>query len=97
MLKPRIPTADTRRVKPPPKVGDSFYSSPEWIALRDLVRREAKGKCETPGCTRPGYIVDHIIEIRDGGAPLDRNNVWYQCQPHHVTKTNVERAKRVRA
>ena len=94
MLQPRLRAIDTRSVKPPPKVGLPFYSTPEWIALRDRVRAEAKGRCEKPGCNRPGHIVDHIVEIRDGGAPLDRANCWLLCQPHHVEKTNTERARR---
>jgi 5-methylcytosine-specific restriction protein A len=94
MLGPRIPTMDTRVVKPPPKAALPFYSTPEWIELRNRVRAEAKGRCQRPGCTRPGHTVDHIVEIRDGGAPLDRTNVEYLCQPHHVSKTNAVRAKR---
>ncbi|WP_319798314.1 HNH endonuclease signature motif containing protein [Nitrobacter sp.] len=94
MMRPRIPVADTRIAKPAPKTADRFYSSPEWIALRDLVRREAGGRCQMPGCQRPGHTVDHIVEIRDDGAKLDRANVWLLCQSHHVEKTARERAKR---
>jgi 5-methylcytosine-specific restriction enzyme A len=96
MLKPRVATLDTRTVRPMPKVADRFYSSPEWIALRDRVRREANGLCQVLGCDRRGYIVDHIVEIRDGGAKLDRRNVMLTCQSHHVEKTARERAKRMR-
>lgn len=97
MPKPRLIAVDLRRVKPGPKVADPFYSSPEWIALRNMVRREARGMCQVPGCNRPGHTVDHRVEIRDGGAPLDRRNVWLLCQPHHVDKTNRERARRAAA
>jgi 5-methylcytosine-specific restriction protein A len=95
MLRPRVPTMDTRRVKPPAKVALPFYSTPEWIALRNQVRAEARGMCQRQDCKRKGYTVDHIVEIRDGGAPLDRSNVELLCQPHHVTKSNAERAKRM--
>jgi len=39
-------------------------------------------------------FVDHIVELKDGGAPLDRSNVWLLCTSHHAAKTASERAKR---
>lgn len=39
-------------------------------------------------------FVDHIIEIKDGGAKLDPANVWTLCGSCHVKKTNRERDKR---
>jgi hypothetical protein len=39
-------------------------------------------------------IVDHIVELKDGGAPLDRSNLWLTCREHHNQKTVTERAKR---
>jgi 5-methylcytosine-specific restriction enzyme A len=95
MLRPRIPTIDTRIAPPPPKQADQFYSSPEWIALRDRVRREAGGRCQVPGCDKRGVYVDHIVEIRDGGARLDPANLQLLCAPHHTAKTAAERAKRM--
>lgn len=97
MLKPRLSTIDTRTVRPMPKVAEPFYSSPEWIALRDRVRTEARWRCQRPGCGKRGFIVDHIVEIRDGGAKLDRSNVELLCSSHHTIKTNEARAKRMRA
>lgn len=90
----RIPTAKTQRVptawpqrQHKPKVADPFYSSAPWIELRDRVRREANGRCQWPGCARHGRWVDHRIELRDGGAPLDRANLWLLCPSHHTIKT----------
>ena len=95
-LKPRIAEANLRTAALPPKVADDFYSSPAWIALRDRVRREAGGRCQVPGCGRAErrMFVDHIVELKDGGAPLDRLNVWLICGAHHSKKTARERAKR---
>ncbi len=95
-LKPRVAEINLRNAKVPPKVADAFYSSPEWIALRDRVRHEAGGRCQVPGCGRADrrMFVDHIVELKDGGAPLDRGNTILICSSHHVLKTNVERAKR---
>ncbi len=95
-LQPRVALANLRTAALPPKVADSFYSSPAWIALRDRVRREAGGRCQVAGCGRieRGMIVDHIVELKDGGAPLDRSNARLMCRSHHNQKTVTERAKR---
>ncbi len=95
-LQPRVGLADLRTAALPPKIAEPFYSSAAWIALRDLVRREAGGQCQVAGCGRieRGMIVDHIVELKDGGAPLDRSNVWLTCRSHHNQKTVTERAKR---
>ena len=94
MLKPRVATVDTRRVKPRHKVGLPFYSSPEWLALRDQVRREANGRCQRKGCGLHGRYVDHIVEIGDGGDRLNRRNCELLCASCHQIKTQQERAKR---
>ncbi len=95
-LQPRVGLANLRTAALPPKVADSFYSSPAWIALRDRVRREAGGRCQVAGCGRieRGMIVDHIVELKDGGAPLDRSNARLMCRAHHNQKTVTDRATR---
>ena len=95
-LRPRIGMVDLRIAVLPPKVAEPFYSSAEWIALRDRVRREANGRCQAQGCgrTERRMYVDHIVELKDGGAPLDRSNVWLLCASHHTAKTASERARR---
>ena len=95
-LQPRVALANLRTAALPPKVADRFYSSPAWIALRDRVRHEAGGRCQVAGCGRAErrMIVDHIVELKDGGAPLDRSNSRLMCRSHHNQKTAAERAKR---
>jgi 5-methylcytosine-specific restriction protein A len=95
-LRPRVSVASLQTAALPPKVADRFYSSTEWITLRDRVRREAAGHCQAEGCGRAErrMFVDHIIELKDGGAPLDRSNVWLLCSSHHAAKTASERARR---
>ena len=95
-LQPRVGLANLRTAALPPKIAEPFYSSPAWIALRDRVRHEAGGRCQVPGCGRieRRMIVDHIVELKDGGGPLDRSNVWLTCRSHHNLKTIAERAKR---
>ena len=95
-LQPRVGLANLQTAALPPKVADPFYSSPEWIALRNRVRHEAGGRCQVSGCGRAErrMFVDHIVELKDGGAPLERANVWLLCPSHHSQKTVAERAGR---
>lgn len=32
-------------------------------------------------------VLDHIIELKDGGAPFDEDNVQSLCHRHHNKKT----------
>jgi len=77
-LKPRLGLANLQTAKAPPRRADSFYLSREWFELRDRVRWEAGGRCQASGCGRRErrMYVDHRVELKDGGAPLDRRNVW---------------------
>lgn len=96
MLRPQVATINSLIAPPPPKTAEPFYSSPEWVEMRDRVRREAKGRCQRQGCQSRGFIVDHIVEIRDGGAKLDRANLELLCSSHHALKTAQARARRTR-
>src|SRR4030088_1681943 len=93
-LLPRIGTMNPQTAALPTQVADKFYLSPQWIALRDRVRREAGGRCQVAGCCRAErrMFVDHIVELKDGGAPLERSNLWLLCGSHHTLKTASERA-----
>jgi 5-methylcytosine-specific restriction protein A len=99
MLKPSIPTLDLRVAQPmppPPKRTDPFYSSGAWQAFRKLIINERGAECEIPTCRQSGVklYVDHRVELRDGGAPLDRSNVQVVCATCHGAKTAYERARR---
>lgn len=97
MLRPRIEAVDLRRVLPPAKTAEPFYSSAAWIKLRDQTRSECGNRCQHCGRGNTRIFVDHIIEIKDGGAALDRHNLTSLCGSCHTAKTNRERAKRMRA
>ena len=70
---------------------DSFYKSSAWRKLRTRFIK-ANPLCNI--CGYPAKIVDHIIEIRDGGAKLDSANLQSLCQTCHNRKTIRERIKR---
>lgn len=83
------------RIAPPPKIADSFYHSPEWKSLVREIKQERGAWCQRCGSTHR-LIGDHIVEIKDGGAKLDKNNVELLCHAHHQQKTAQARAARAR-
>ena len=82
------------RIKALPKKADSFYLSPEWRALVAEVKRERGAWCQRCGSTHR-VIGDHIRELKDGGARLDKRNVELLCQSCHNKKTAMARQARV--
>lgn len=102
MLKPRLATIDTRRVKPLPKETDPYYGSAEHKRWAEGVKQRAGGVCQDPEHEGPRLvckgIADHILERRDRpDLQLDPGNGMYRCWPCHQRKTFAERAKRMRA
>lgn len=101
-MKPSIRTIDTRTVKPPSKRADAELMTPGHRAWRHEVLRRAGYRCEAidngKRCTvaAPARLfADHIVERRDGGAPLDPNNGQCLCGSHHTAKTIATRAARL--
>jgi 5-methylcytosine-specific restriction protein A len=96
-LGPRLTPLDTRRVKPPPKTVEPFYTLPEYRVWRAEVIRRAQGRCQWPGCGRAErrMYADHIIERKDGGADLDPANGQCLCHKHHGLKTAAARNRRL--
>lgn len=97
----RLRTADSRRVKPPAKMPDPFYLSPEWRALMRAIVAKRGRRCQDPehqGPHDPAARIfgDHIRELRDGGAPLDEANILLRCGSCHTRKTIAARAARLK-
>jgi 5-methylcytosine-specific restriction protein A len=80
-----------------------FYSSPEWRKLRQAFITSTSNlpdgrtlpnsickQCYLEGRTEPVHTVDHIQRIRDGGDPLDWNNLQSLCRMHHDRKSSQE-------
>jgi 5-methylcytosine-specific restriction enzyme A len=99
-LQSRIATLDTAIARTPAKQADRVYDSPEWRRLRMEIITERGERCEDPehrpDMPRGGVRIelDHIRELKDGGALLDRKNLLLRCRSCHVRKTHAERAKR---
>jgi hypothetical protein len=99
MLKPRVSTLDTAIAAAPAKTAAPIYSTPEYAEWRRVVIGRAAGRCQDPRCTFPGrrgirLFADHVVELRDGGAPFDPENGLARCGSCHTRKTAEERTKR---
>ncbi len=75
-----------------PKPRDRRYSSARWLRLRAQVIRRDGRRCSVSGCTsnmsEPSMMqVDHVVEVKDGGAFWDPNNLRLVCRYHHFSKT----------
>lgn len=72
-----------------------FYKSAAWQKCRRSYIANVFGLCEhcsAAGRTRPGYIVDHIIEltpenINNPDITLNHENLQYLCLECHNRKT----------
>lgn len=65
----------------------AFYNSKEWRSVRKLVLDRNPLCCM---CDRPADVVDHIVEIRDGGAKLDLDNLRPMCHYHHNKRKKTQ-------
>jgi hypothetical protein len=94
-LAPRLRSINTSAIKPPPKIKDAVYNSPEFAAWRSIVIARAGGQCEAvvdgQRCPKAKptdrVYADHIVELKDGGSLLDPNNGQCLCASHHEIKT----------
>ena len=73
-----------------------FYRSRAWQKVRKAFfsMNPVCKWCEEEGRTTEGKIVDHIVEIKDGGSRFGFENLQTLCQYHHNQKTNWQRMKR---
>jgi len=76
--------------------GKNIYKSYKWRKLRDAyaAANPLCAHCEQYDIVTAGYIVDHIIEIEDGGAVFDAANLQHLCKSCHNAKTAREKMKR---
>lgn len=62
-----------------------FYSTPEWRRLRDWYRARHPlcEECQRQGRVTAAELVHHRVEISEGGAPLDPENLESLCWSCH--------------
>ena len=75
-----------------------FYNSTAWRNLRKwhIERNPVCQWCLEEGKVnyKDKIIIDHIVEIKDGGDRLNQDNLMTLCLPHHNQKTAWAKAKR---
>ena len=78
--------------------GKNIYKSQRWVKLRAayIQQQPLCEHCLQYGVVTPGVIVDHIIEIEDGGPIWEITNLQHLCRACHNVKTGREAAKRRR-
>ena len=95
----RIVALDTRSAVPTPKTAEPIYASREYAEWRRVVINRARAACQDPSCKYPNrsgirLFADHVIELKDGGAPFDPSNGLARCGSCHTIKTVAERNRR---
>ena len=71
----------------------AFYQSTAWRKLRavKLAREPMCEECARQGRATPAQMVDHIVPINKGGAPLDVDNLQSLCNACHARKSAKDR------
>ena len=77
-----------------PKVALPWYLTPEHRAWAKSVVERDGHRCKC-GRTRGRMFANHIVELRDGGAPLDLANGETLCGSCHSRVTAAARASRL--
>ena len=90
----RLTTKAPLRLQPPPKQTDPHYTTKEHRDWSRSVIARAGGKCQACGRTGTRLFADHIVELKDGGAPFDLDNGQGLCGSCHSLKTNAARVER---
>ena len=99
LRRPKRPAYRAKRQRGNQGANQSFYQSRRWRAIAKSVRRQATINNQGIGCeicnasdgTGSADHCDHILPISDGGAPLDKRNLWGICAHHHNVKSGYER------
>src|SRR5690242_17323563 len=101
-LRPSIGRMDVRSAQPAPKATDPDLLTREHRAWRWAVLQRAGHRCEAIDDGKrcevraPARLfADHIVERKDGGAPLDPRNGQCLCGSHHTLKTAAARSARM--
>jgi 5-methylcytosine-specific restriction protein A len=68
------------------RFGHGVYQSAEWFKLTNELKK-LKPFCVRCGVRDQKLYGDHVIELKDGGAALDPNNIQILCAGCHGTKT----------
>lgn len=98
-LPPRLATLDTRTARPPERVRENhdIYGSQRWRTLAAALLKERGRRCQKCGSNVGRLYADHVVELRDGGAPFDPANIEILDARCHGLKTAAARSDRMKA
>ena len=67
------------------------YHTTRWRKLRSyyIKRNPLCVMCKEKNIIKEAYIVDHIVEVADGGEMYNYNNLQSLCDAHHRRKTSI--------
>lgn len=70
----------------------TFYRTQQWLEIRakKLQISPFCEECRKNGTMVVGKIVDHIVPIKQGGAPYDLDNLQTLCWSCHSRKSILE-------
>ena len=70
----------------------TFYRTPRWVETRKRKLQISPfcEECRKNGTITTGKLVDHIIPIKQGGAPYDLDNLQTLCWSCHSRKSIQE-------
>lgn len=91
------PYCHRHRPAPAPKETDPFYLSVAWRRFREwyISGHPLCEQCEADGRQdTPAQMVDHIIEIEDGGELTSEANALSMCWKCHGIKTSMTKNHR---
>ena len=85
----QVKQATTKHYNKHKRTGHGFYKTKQWKDLRawHVNQYPLCIACRDKGRATPVQIVDHIVEIKDGGSPLCVTNLQSMCRTCHNTKT----------
>ena len=63
-----------------------------WQAVRKVVFRRDNQRCQV--CGKPGFEVDHVKPMHQGGDPWALDNLQTICRQCHIEKTRKENRKK---
>lgn len=95
-IAPRVAQLDTAIAPTITTPSDPIYNTAEYARWRAAVIDASRGMCQGLNCGKVGgrLFADHIVELKDNGAPFDPANGQALCGRCHSRKTAAERAKR---
>lgn len=94
-IRPLVGVASLNIATVPKKTVAPFYKTREWNELMRRLLSERGGMCAKCGRTNCRIFGDHIVELQDGGDPLDETNVMLLCGSCHTKKTLDARNQRM--